>query len=160
MQPVESEGGPIPCVTTYSAYFAVEDKARVLMELTASPNAVVMSSGTVADRNAAVHEKIRLVPSQRSDTLFVRVDVPMDDLPPAESQQGWLRNRRIETAAITLWCGLRNARTAWPKTRYVRYEVHGTRELDRYTGLYPLEAVVPPVSESVWDMKSFRPAKR
>ena len=43
VQPVDSEGGLVPCVTTYSAYFAVEEEARALMALTVSPNSVMMN---------------------------------------------------------------------------------------------------------------------
>jgi hypothetical protein len=143
-------------VTTYSAYFLAEDEARALIMLTVAKNAIVMSSGVPQDRNQAVAAKIRFHATQQADTLIVSVDVSALDLPAIGSEQKGLRVYREQTFAMTLWCGLRNARAAWPKARVVEYRVDGNTDLERYTGFYSLEDVKPPVVAAAWDT-SFGP---
>ena len=160
VQPVVSESGLVPCVTTYSAYFSPEEEAIARIELTVSPNCIMQGSGQPVDRNAAVDEKIGFAAIQRADTLFVVVDVSLVVLPPAGDASEWLRTTREETVAMTLWCGLRNARGAWPKARYVKYNLVGNRELSRYSGTYSLDSIIPPTTRTVFDMKSFGPLSR
>ena len=146
VQPVESEGGLIPCVTTYSTYFAPEDKSRAALLLTLSPNAIVMSSGEPVDANAAVGEHLLMAATQRADTLFVKVDATKVALPVV--------------AAMTLWCGLRNAKYDWPHTKFVKYDILGSPQLQKYSGVYSLELVAPALASSEWQFDKFAPSEQ
>jgi hypothetical protein len=146
LQPVESDGGPVACITTYSAYYAASDEACALMRLTVAPNAIVMSSGQPVDCNIAAQAKIRLQANQNADSLFVSVDAP--------------KETPSITIAMTLWCGLRNVRRAWPKVRYVIYRLPQRGGLEKYSGLYDLEPVEPVAASHSWDPTVFGPTKR
>jgi hypothetical protein len=158
VQPVWSAGGPEPAVTTYSAYIGSGPGAVARMQLTVAPNAVISSGGMPVDRNVAAARNIQLTCVERLDTLVVQVDlsaVHRRQSTPATAE--WDAKRFAEELALTLWCGLRNARPAWPDVRYVRYDVVGDPALSRYSGLYDLSPVADYVAKNAWDVTTFGP---
>lgn len=158
VQPVGSEGGPEPTVTTYSIYIGGGPGAIARMQLTVAPNAIVSSSGVPVDRNLAHERGIRFVCAELADTLAVRVDlsaVKRRDATPELAE--WDAKLFAQEAALALWCGLRNARSAWPIVRYVFYEIEGDTSLSRYTGVYSLSAVESYVAKNTWNVKTFGP---
>jgi hypothetical protein len=151
VQPVESDGGPEPTVTTYSVYIDDGTSAVTRMLLTVAPNAIVSSSGVPEDRNLASAQGIKFVCTQAGDTLVVEVDLKAakpSDPDPKYAARG---------VGIVLWCGLRNARSAWPKVRHVQYKLEGDTYLLHYAGIYDLEKVSPHVTDDTWDLGAFGP---
>ena len=59
--------------------------------------------------------------------------------------------------ALTLWCGLRNVRAAWPSVKYVQYKLEGNLYLVHYAGIYRLETVDLYVAKDTWDLAVFGP---
>jgi hypothetical protein len=151
VQPVESDGGPEPTVTTYSVYIGNGSGADTRMRLTVAPNAIISSSGVAVDRNLASAQGIRFLCTQAEDTLVVKVDLTAakpSDPKPKYAARG---------VALVLWCGLRNARAAWPSVRYVQYKLEGDEYLIRYAGVYDLKRVHPYVAKDTWDLATFGP---
>jgi hypothetical protein len=59
-----------------------------------------------------------------------------------------------------IWCGLLNARQAWPKVRFVDYQINASPPLDakNYSGVYSLEDIQPLGAAEKWE--SSKPLRR
>src|SRR5262245_8288409 len=123
VQPVISEVGLEPTVSTYSVYIGDGPGLTTRMQLTVAPNAIVSSGGGPADRNLGSARGIRFGCAERGDSLVVRVDLSGVKRHQETPETAKLDAQRLaEEVSLTLWCGLRNARAAWPSVRYVCYE--------------------------------------
>jgi hypothetical protein len=158
VQPVSSDAGPEPAVTTYSVYIGNEPAADKRMELTVAPNAIISSSGKPVERNQASSRGIRLACAVAGDTLRVHVDLShLKFVRGGLQPQDWERPIVKAEVALTLWCGLRNARGAWPSVRFVRYDIPGHTDFARYSGIYKLERVRACIEPRTWNPEAFGP---
>ncbi len=81
----------------------------------------------------------------RGDTLGVAVDV--------QAVSPWPFDEPLDQVIpATLWCGLLNARQAWPKVRFVDYEITAIPSLNltRYNGVYSLAGIQPLGAAERW----------
>lgn len=126
--------------------------------LTAEPD-LVWCDGKAEDRNYASRTGFRFVresvgagrdkravwPRLLGDTLMVKVDLTHVELDLTLPDGKRVRNDYLDDVLeVTLWCGLRNARSAWPAVRFVQYELVGESMFQHLAGLYSLEKVAAP----------------
>ena len=112
--------------------------------LTVAPDSVLCDNRT-ENRNMAallgIRFSIQRVPDGygrmltvlHGDTLQVHVEIPSVAKWPFDESED-------DVICATLWCGLLNARQAWPAVRFVEYRVHGDATFDfrKYGGVFSL----------------------
>lgn len=158
-QPLSIEGPPPLIVSVPYVGYTIDwqDPAAELM-LTTEPN-VIWCDGKPQDRNYASLTGFRFVrettgsgrnrrsiwPRLAGDTLLVKVDLTKVQLEWTLPDGRRVPNTYLDTLLeVTLWCGLKNARSAWPEIRYVDYTLVGDPKFNHLGGLYSLEKVSPP----------------
>jgi hypothetical protein len=117
---------------------------------------------TVEDRNAASQAGIRFEPHDGTPDstgqtcpgltgVTLRVHVDLGELEP----DSW----NDEVVALTLKCGILNARRRWPRVRWLEYSVEGNPAYGAFAGVYSLEAVDLPHGP-VQDLRGLSPASK
>jgi len=124
------------------------DRPGVVL-LTAAPN-LVYCDGRTENRNFAALAGIRFTMERRptaygkretvlrGDTLSVSIEF--------EPPSSWTYDELQEDVfTATLWCGLLNARQAWPEVQFVEYDLSGSTlsQFAKYEGIYSIADVAP-----------------
>lgn len=132
------------------------DQPAVVL-LTSAPN-LVSCDGRTENRNFAALAGIHFTIERRrtgyvlletvlqGDTLRVTVET--------EHPSSWTYNEPLEDVfAASLWCGLLNARQAWPQVQFVDYRIAGNaaQQYVNYQGVYSLADISPTGSCVKWN---------